>query len=128
MSSLNVTPYVGIPYKVGEADCWTLCRDFAASELNIYFPEYMYDTGKYMQESETIIAQERSMLGMRWIEVVEPEIGDILIMRIKGRALHCAIYIGDDLFLHTLEGRNSTVEDINGHWAQSICGFFRWIG
>ena len=124
---MNVTEWVGVPYQIGKSDCWSLVRDFAATELGIEFPVYCYDLGKYMDDSEIIIAQERSMLGRRWVQVYPPEVGDILIMRIKGRALHVGIYIGDNLFLHTLEGRNSTVEDIDGQWAQSIEGYFRFI-
>ena len=125
---MNITPYIGIDYQPKEWDCWQLCRKFAKNELGIEFPRYIYSADKYMDDSEIIISQERSMLGNKWIQVYEPDIGDLVIFRIRGRALHVGICVGNDLFLHTLEGRNSCLEDLDGHWATAIEGFFRYIG
>ena len=125
---MNITPYIGLPYEPKVWDCWQLVRKFAEKELGLEFDQYMYSADTYMDDSEIIIQRERSMLGKKWIQVAEPDVGDIVIFRIRGRALHVGIYVGNDLFLHTLEGRNSCLEDLYGHWHQSVVGYFRWLG
>ena len=125
---MNITPYIGIKYEPKVWDCWELCRKFARQELGIEYPKYMYSKETYLDDSEIIIQHERSMLGLKWIEVQEPDVGDVIVFRIRGRALHVGIYVGSDLFLHTLEGRNSCLEDLYGQWHQSVVGYFRWIG
>lgn len=127
---MNVTKYIGLPYKVnGEypagADCWTLVKAFSKNELGVELPEFLYDAENLIKNASEHIKYETS-LGKRWCKINEPEIGDVLILRIRGLASHCAIYVGNGDFLHTLEGRQATCESLHGIWKQSLVGIYRW--
>jgi cell wall-associated NlpC family hydrolase len=125
---MNLTPYVGREYKADGQNCYDICVEFAKNELDMHLPQYCYDSDSLIDDCEIHIRKERSMLGKRWIQVEDPDVGDLLIFRIKGRATHCGICVSPDMFLHSLEGRNSTIEDIHGYWEQALVGAFRWLG
>ena len=125
MSPSAIIPYIGIPYEARTMDCWQLIRKFAQEQLNIHFPDFLYDVENISSQSVKHIAQETS-LGRRWSKVEDPQVGDILIFRLKGLACHTGIYLGDGNFLHTLEGRASAYESIDGYWKQSLVGIYRW--
>jgi cell wall-associated NlpC family hydrolase len=125
MNPQAIIPYIGIPYEKGTMDCWQLIRKFAREQLNLHYPNFMYDIEHITEESAEHIKHETS-LGRRWIKVIDPVIGDILIFRLRGLACHTGIYLGDGNFLHTLQGRESSFESLGSYWKQSLVGIYRW--
>lgn len=127
--------YIGIPYQTrGEppffADCWTLCRYFAKNELGKDWPQYMYTMENQTEDSVALIGVHAK--GPDWQTITERpcdldtvQRGDILIMTVLGAQQHCGIALGDGEFLHSLAGRNSTLERI-GRWANHIDAVIRW--
>jgi cell wall-associated NlpC family hydrolase len=68
-------------------------------------------------------------LGWMWKKVDEPELGDVLIFRIKGNETHCGIYLQDGDFLHSLQGRMSCIENLNdSNWSRRHTRTYRWLG
>jgi cell wall-associated NlpC family hydrolase len=64
-----------------------------------------------------------------WYKVEKPELGDVLIFRIKGYETHCGIYLSDGDFLHSLAGRQSCIENLNdSNWNRRITRMYRWLG
>jgi len=127
---MNIIKYIGLPYKVNGtvpdgADCWTLVKAFSKSELGLDLPAFFYDEDSLIADASKHIENEMH-LGRRWTKIDEPNIGDILIFRIRGIASHCGIYLGNGDFLHTLKGRNSTCEILDGAWKQCLVGVYRW--
>ena len=120
-----VIPYIGIPYEPKKMDCWQLIRKFAKEQLGLTYPDFLYDVEHINSQSAQHIKNETS-LGKRWEMVNDPIIGDVIIFRIRGLACHTGIYLGDGDFLHTLKGRESSYENIDGYWKQSLIGFYRW--
>ena len=125
MNPKLVVPYIGIPYKPREMDCWQLVRKFAQEQLGLAYPDFMYDAENITAQSESHIKAETT-LGKRWQKVDEPILGDVLIFRIHGLACHCGVYVDDGNFLHTLKGRSSAYEALDGYWEQSLVGIYRW--
>jgi cell wall-associated NlpC family hydrolase len=125
---MTLADWVGIPYNEQDCNCWDIVRQFALVELGKEYPRYLFDVDTLMDDSEEWIKREQSALGDRWVEVDQPDVGDVIIFRIRGRATHIGIYVGYNNFLHSLRGRESTIEDLNGYWSQSVVGYYRWIG
>jgi cell wall-associated NlpC family hydrolase len=125
MSEINITPYIGLPYKVREMDCWQLIRKFAKEQLGLYYPDFLYDVDNITPQSATHIETETS-LGKRWKKVDEPQLGDVIIFRMRGIACHCGVYISEGNFLHTLKGRESSYESLDSYWKQSVVNIYRW--
>lgn len=133
---MNVSRYIGIPYGFDDdpnksLDCWSLCRHFSANELGIVLPTFLYDKTNeeaYIEAGRIHIANEQS-IGKTWKRVTEPSVGDIILIRIKGHPCHCAIFVGSidgrDSFLHTLRGRNSSIESLT-FWNQQVNGTYRY--
>lgn len=130
---MNLARWVGIPYGFqGRAlDCWSLCRAFARKELGQEFPEFMFDKSDeeaYLEAGRIHIATQAA-LGTHWRPVSEPDVGDVLLIRIKGHPCHCGIFVGPvdgvPTFLHTLKGRNSSLESLT-FWKQQIDAAYRY--
>jgi cell wall-associated NlpC family hydrolase len=131
----NDLHYLGIPYKTHgvppeAADCWTLCRYFAKRELALEWPQYMYTMETQTEDSVALINEHAN--GPDWITITERpcdldkiQRGDILIMTVAGSQQHCGIAIQPTEFLHSISGRNSTIERV-GRWATHIDAVIRW--
>lgn len=129
---MNLIPYIGIPYAVrgippAAADCWSLVRWFAKQELKEDWPDYMYDVESYMKHASRHILREMKELGTRWKQEEKPTFGSLLVFRMSGHPTHCAVYLGHDDMLHTLQGRMSCVEHMP-NWEEQLIGAYRWLG
>lgn len=128
--------YVGIPYKVrGKpplcGDCWTVCRYFLQRELRIYAPLYMY-SAETLESDSTHLITTLSALEVDWEKITSRPCdekllrrGDLLIMTVVGQLQHCGMYLGDGEFIHSLAGRNSTLERVS-RWYHHIEAVMRW--
>jgi hypothetical protein len=131
---MKLLSYIGIPYKIrGEtfdgADCWGICKLFGANELGITFPNYFYDEATNIEEAMEHIKGVKHNLGKQWIQAFEPQLGDICIFRIKGLEVHCGIHLGNNEFLHSLKGRQSSIELLTHvNWVHRYVGSYRWQG
>lgn len=125
---MSLDQWVGIPYTENEVNCWSLVRAFVFETLGKVYPEYFYDIDNLADDSEARIMEEYHNLGRRWKQVERPDIGDIIVLKIHGRPIHVGVYVGNGNFLHTMKGRQSTVERLDGWWSQQIFGYFKWIG
>jgi cell wall-associated NlpC family hydrolase len=133
---LNISRYIGIPYGMDNdpsksLDCWNLCRHFAANELGIHFPEFMYDRTNeeaYIEAGRIHIAHQKT-LGTTWRQVSQPQLGDIMLIKMRGHPCHCGLYLGKvdgvESFMHTLRGRNSSVEPFT-YWGQQVESYYRY--
>jgi len=123
---MNIIPYIGREYSVPECDCWSLIREFSIKELNRWLPQYMYSIEDVVSDAAVLMHAETA-LGNNWTKVEKPECGDVILFRIKGAVCHAGMYIGNGDFLHTLKGRNSTLENLrDGNWRNRTFGFFRY--
>ena len=127
---MELIKYIGLPYKIGETDCWALVKLFAKQELNKELPEYMYS---FDETCYDVIADKTNKLadgfmpGWTKQALSNIEIGDLLTFRVYGRETHCGVYVGDGDFLHTMQGRNSCLEKINNmSWKHRLTGVYRY--
>jgi len=131
MMALNVARYVGIPYKergrsAAGADCWGICLMFAREQLRVELPEYFYSEADLLEAAPRLI-ERATRPGGRWVQVERPALGDVAVFRIKGLPTHCGLVLVGGLFLHSLPGRNATVESLNDlDWTNRLIGCYRW--
>ena len=128
----TLADYVGIPYKPKgippeAADCWSLVRDYAFCMLGQDWPPYMYDAETYMSDARKIIVAEMVAPGGCWERVDTPRHGDLLIFKLKGYPVHCGVYLEKGNMLHTMKGRNSTIEPLE-NWRENLVVVYRWKG
>lgn len=123
---------VGIPYvstgrnpAVG-LDCWGLVVHASAVLFQRELPDYRGYANACDHEQTTVLFEERS----KWQRIAKgDEIpGDVLLLRLAGHPVHAGLVVGDNLMLHTLTGRNATLEryDSLSPWYHRWEGVYRW--
>ena len=101
-------PYVGREWSHGIVDCFTLARDFYKREFNIEFFDYNRQDDWWLK-GETLYLDNFAKEGMREINIEKIQYGDAFLMNIESPTPnHAAIYLGDNLILHHIQGRLSS--------------------
>jgi hypothetical protein len=126
---MNYDNYIGLPYKENGRDdtgldCWGLARKFYKQELGIELPSYaeLYDGSYDPKLPQTVNYYKDS-----WTRVQSPQAGDLCVFNILGEPTHIAVYIGNEKFLHSREGKDSVIERLdNPKWANRLEGYYRY--
>lgn len=107
-------PYVGREFKFGVFDCYTLIRDWYIQEMNILLPHVTWE-GDWWEAGRSLYVENFRHFG--FIEVESLEKGDSVMLAMDRKTTsHAAIYLGDGIILHHLEGRLSTREEYSGFY------------
>jgi len=65
----------------------------------------------------------------RWREVSPEQLGDVILLRVRGQPCHVGVVVARGKFLHSLEGTQSCVERYeNLKWHRRTLGFYRYAG
>lgn len=126
--------YIGIPYRdhgdhYDGCDCYGICKLVYKDQRNIELPDYGFlyaSSGNTVEAADTIKSAHES--GNNWTAVDgELEPFDILLFEVMGFISHVGVYIGDNLFLHCMKGKETCLENINSaDWTHRYRGAFRW--
>ena len=97
--------YIGIPFKEKGRDpqgfdCWGICREILSTVFHIDVPSYTEDyvTTKEGSEISALIGCES--LGWSEVTLSHAQPGDVLVLRMRGRPWHCALFIDPPWFIH----------------------------
>jgi cell wall-associated NlpC family hydrolase len=123
--------YIGIPYvskgrSFKGCDCWGLVYLYYKHEYNIELPTY---TSWYIDVENLSVLDYtvNTNKNKDYILVDKPQVGDIVLFRIKGYVVHCGVYIGNGEFLHNFFGTNSCIERLDSvKWNKRVEGFYRY--
>lgn len=125
--------YVGIPFQANGRDrsgidCWGLVRLVYSEHLGIDLPSYdgVFNGHRDAQAAGALMARE----SVKWQQVEQWQPMDVLLLRVSSAIpTHVALYIGNGLMLHALDGADSTIEHTGSlRWRTRIQGAYRHAG
>lgn len=127
---MDFTKYIGIPFKAhGEdfngADCWGLVNLVLKTEFNIQHP----NIGEYKDDKDIRNNEKLFLINIYkyWTKVVNPEIGDCILIQFSGVSSHVGIVVAKEMMLHTLRNKNAVIERFTTNlWQQRVKGFYRY--
>mgnify|MGYP003111465982 CR=1 FL=1 len=100
--------YVGREFSHGIVDCYTLWQDWYKRELGILMSHYDR-RDQWWNKGENLYLDNFAKEGMREVSLEEMKYGDILLMQLDSPVPnHAAIYLGNNLVLHHVQGRLSS--------------------
>jgi len=125
-----VVKYIGLEFaekgRVDFFDCWGLVRHIYLEEYNTELPSYL-DCYKHTKESD-VLGSLISSESDKWeaVKIGCEEIGDVIVLRMRGQPMHVGIVVGDNKFLHISDGINSAIEDYKSfRWRDRVIGYYR---
>jgi cell wall-associated NlpC family hydrolase len=123
--------YIDIPFRFNGrtregCDCWGLVKLIYKEKLGVDLPDY---TGTYwnglvssLKEVARLMKKEKD----KWQEISEPELYDVVLLRVGGIVGHIGIILDKSRMIHITEGINSCVENYKSKlWKTRIAGFYR---
>lgn len=113
-----INALIGTPYEV--LDCFGVARNFYSIALSIELKHYYDEVPKTREESNNLIY---SSMG-DFIKVDNPQLGDLILMKMFGIESHIAVYLGEGKILHTQHVTGCVVADIE-KYKKVITGFYR---
>lgn len=134
---LWVAQYIGVPFKVhgrdrSGVDCYGLARLVLAEQFKIDLPslaETYIDT-KAKTSGERIETEITAQAAASWQEIAagSERVGDVVVIRQRGYAMHIGVVLGDSKMLHVEESAvYSVIEAYDGLLFQTkIQGFYRY--
>lgn len=122
-------PYVGRPYVYGTFDCWSLVVDYLKRELGISISNSYPRLENFWLKDETNFF-DTHFANEGLIEVDgELQKGDVLMFQtdVSGHANHVGVFIGNNQFLHHVQGRLSTIDTYGGYWEKHTIRHLRHV-
>jgi cell wall-associated NlpC family hydrolase len=126
--------YIGLPFKEHGRDrqegldCWGLVRLALQEQYRIQLPSYRfeYKDTKASSEISEIIKREAAS-GWRKIEKGQEDVGDVIVLYMRGAPMHVGLVIGGGYMLHIEKHINSTIERYESlAWQERVHGFYRY--
>ncbi len=114
-------PLVGRQWAHGVLDCYSLLRDWYAQERSIELLDFAR-LDEWWLRGDNLYVENFTRAGFAPVEVdggegKDLQEGDVLLMQIASPVPnHAAIYLGDGLILHHLQGRLSSRDVYGGYW------------
>lgn len=130
--------YVNFPYKhlgqdpVTGIDCFNLCKLVFKNELDIEIPYSTHDFCKIVDEDWYNKTHSQWFLEATkngdWVEINDLEPFDIILMSIGSTNVvnHCALYVGNNKILQTMENRPSGIYNYHRYYQQYTVKKVRW--
>lgn len=119
-------PLVGREWSHGVLDCYSLIRDWFKQERGITLPNFDR-RDDWWHRGENLYVDNFEKVGFKRIDASELQPGDCFIMQVMSPVPnHAAVYLGDDLILHHVQGRLSTRDVYGGYWRKCTTHVVRY--
>lgn len=111
-----VAPLVGREWSHGVLDCYSLVRDWFRIERSVELPNFArFDD--WWKRGENLYLANFAQAGFEVIDPTGLQPGDCFLMQVASPVPnHAAVYLGDGLILHHLQGRLSSRDVYGGYW------------
>ena len=124
----NINDYVGIPYGFRDEpgmDCYQLVITVLREVFGKNVPDYLF--GGTWKTADAGFNEHK--VDFEKVAEWDRQPGDVVLLRIGRKPLHCGVVINHSRMLHSMRGHNSCVESFNSiSWRNRIEGFYRWHG
>ena len=112
-------PYVGREFVFGLVDCYSLCRDWYKREWGLDLKDYDR-RDQFWLRGESLYIDNFANEGFRRILIEDLQPGDAVIMQLNATLPnHAAVYLGDQMILHHLQGRLSSRDLYGGYYLKN---------
>ena len=119
-------PYVGRVFAHGVVDCYSLCRDWYAREWGLQLRDYDR-RDQWWDHGENLYLENFEKEGFQQIPIEELRRGDALLLQLVSPVPnHAAIYLGDQLILHHVQGRLSSRDVLGGYYLKNVACALRY--
>lgn len=121
----NIRELIGAPYKIhGRSreegfDCYGILKECIRQDYNIELPDCVYKT---LEEQEKISDCIHSFDVFEKIDNLQKKC--IIELSVKGLPMHCGYYLGDGLFIHSVQRLGVIVEPVR-RWKNKILGVYK---
>lgn len=113
-----VAPLVGREFQHGVLDCYAIIRDWYQQELGITLTDYSRHDNWWEDGQSNLYVSNFQQEGFYRVDA--PARGDMILMQIGSSVPnHAAVYLGDGMILHHLQGRLSST-DVYGGYFQKV--------
>lgn len=124
-----VAPLVGREWSHGVLDCYSLVRDWFRSERGVLLPNFArFDD--WWKRGENLYLDNFSRVGFEVVNFADLRnllLGDCFLMQVASPVPnHAAVYLGDGLILHHLQGRLSSRDVYGGYWQKVTTHVLRY--
>ncbi len=124
--------YIGLPFldhgrdRAG-LDCWGLVRLAVSEQFDISLPAFLGDYQTTADIAGIAALVEREAVLWLPVRAGEERLGDVVVLRLKGRPVHVGLVLGDAQMLHVEQGVDSAIEKYSSpRWKDRIHGFYRY--
>jgi cell wall-associated NlpC family hydrolase len=124
--------YIGLNFKEHGRDrhgidCWGLVRLVMGEQFGVSLPSYatQYDSTTREDQLAPLIEEERKW----WIpvEAGKEQLGDVVVLRMRGHPIHVGFVIEHGRMLHAEVGIGSVLDSYkNARWHLRVTGFYRY--
>ncbi|WP_336803871.1 C40 family peptidase [Erwinia aphidicola] len=113
--------YVGRPWVLGHADCWSLIVDYYRREYGITLRNWSVDYEWWNEGRESRYDDNWQDEGFVEVPLAEMRPGDMIMFQSGAPVTnHAALYQGDNIMLHHGQGNLSNRVPIGAYWRERI--------
>lgn len=121
-----VAPLVGRVFSHGVLDCYAIIRDWYKQERGIVLMDFERHDG-WWGKGQNLYLDNFGKAGFQRCDTVHD--GAVLLMQIGSPVPnHAAVYLGDNMILHHLQGRLSSRDIWGGYWQKHTTHILRYTG
>lgn len=109
-------PLIGRQFTHGVLDCYSLIKDYYSEVLKIEIPDFERDY-EWWEQGQNLYIENFEKAGFREVSLNDLKENDVMLMQIQSKIInHGAVYLGNDVMLHHLNGRLSTRQTYGGYY------------
>lgn len=123
--------YIGLPFKEhgrdrAGLDCWGLVRLALMEQFGFHLPSYTNEYDRTSDSDKIGRLVSREARAWRAMPLGQEDIGDVVVMRMRGQPMHVGLIAGDGLMLHVERGINSALDRYtSSRWAARLEAIYR---